>query len=150
MYPGYHFSKEGEGSVMVIGNAERLEQVVMNLVNNAVKYSPGNHEITVRIEKENGCGKVSVIDHGVGMSAADQKRIFERFYRSDHNKFIASGLGMGLYISAEIIKEHNGTMSVNSKLNDGSVFSFSLPLADAPLKQAISTSRKRSSMNGRK
>jgi two-component system CheB/CheR fusion protein len=84
------------------------------------------------------------------MSAADQKRIFERFYRSDHNKFIASGLGMGLYISAEIIKEHNGTMSVNSKLNDGSVFSFSLPLADAPLKQAISTSRKRSSMNGRK
>jgi two-component system phosphate regulon sensor histidine kinase PhoR len=150
MYPGYRFSKEGTGSVMIIGNAERLEQVIMNLVNNAVKYSPGNHSITVRIEQTNDCGKVSVIDKGVGMSAADQKRIFERFYRSDHNKFIASGLGMGLYISAEIIKEHNGSMSVSSKLNEGSVFSFSLPLADAPKKKARPTSKRKSSMNGQK
>ncbi|TMI69059.1 MAG: PAS domain S-box protein [Bacteroidetes bacterium] len=150
MYPGYRFTKEGKGSVMVIGNAERLEQVIMNLVNNAVKYSPNKHAITVQIEKTNDCGKVSVIDEGVGMSAADQKRILERFYRSDHNKFIASGLGMGLYISAEIVKEHNGTMSVRSKLNDGSVFSFSLPLAEVPKKTANSTSKRKSSMDGQK
>ena len=113
---------------MVIGNAERLEQVVMNLVNNAVKYSPYHKEITVCVEKNDQCGKVSVIDNGMGMSGADQKRIFERFYRSEHNKFVASGLGMGLYICSEIIKEHNGEMSVNSILKNGSVFSFSIPL----------------------
>ncbi|HET6995067.1 MAG TPA: PAS domain-containing sensor histidine kinase [Chitinophagaceae bacterium] len=150
MYPAYHIRKEGTGKVMVIGNAERLEQVIMNLVNNAVKYSPGIHDIIVRVETVKDCGKVSVIDQGVGMSAADQKRIFERFYRSDHNKFIASGLGMGLYISAEIIKEHDGTMSVSSRLNEGSVFSFSVPLAGAPPKKVSSSSRRKSSMNGRK
>ena len=71
---------------------------------------------------------VSVIDHGIGLSRTDQKRVFERFYRADENKFIASGLGMGLYISAEIVKEHNGKFKVQSKINEGSIFSFSLPL----------------------
>lgn len=128
MYPGYRIKTELIENIRVIGNSERLEQVLMNLLNNAVKYSPDNKEILVRIEKDEGCGKVSVIDHGMGMSRADQGRIFERFYRSEHNKFVASGLGMGLYISSEIVKEHNGYMAVTSKLKEGSVFSFSIPL----------------------
>jgi two-component system phosphate regulon sensor histidine kinase PhoR len=128
MYPLYRIKKEIADDVVVIGNAERLEQVLMNLVNNSVKYSPDNKEITVCVEKNSTLAVVSVIDQGIGVSRADQKRVFERFYRAEENKFITSGLGMGLYISAEIIKEHNGKLTVKSKPNEGSVFSFSLPL----------------------
>ena len=130
MYPSYRIKKELEEGVMIFGNAERLEQVLMNLINNAVKYSPKNKDITVCIENKDPLAVVSVIDHGTGMLKADQKRIFERFYRAQENKLSTSGLGMGLYISAEIIKEHNGQMTVKSKLHEGSVFSFSLPLVN--------------------
>ncbi len=127
MYPSYTIKKELEEEVMVNGNEERLEQVVMNLVNNAVKYSPHNKTITVCLEKNNEQATVSVIDHGIGMSQADEKKVFERFYRAEDNKS-TPGLGMGLYIAAEIIKEHNGRMTVKSKPKGGSVFSFSIPL----------------------
>jgi len=140
MYPSYNITAELEDNVMAIGNAERLEQVVMNLVNNAVKYSPEHKEITVCVERNGDCGKLSVIDHGMGLSGADQKRIFERFYRSERNKFVASGLGMGLYICSEIIKEHNGQMSVSSILKNGSVFSFSIPLYSVSDKTKMSAS----------
>ncbi|MFI5129589.1 MAG: ATP-binding protein [Chitinophagales bacterium] len=128
MYPSFKIKKELQTGIMVYGNAERLEQVLMNLINNAVKYSPKSQDITVCVEKNPTLAVVSVIDHGIGLSRADQKRVFERFYRADENKYITSGLGMGLYISAEIVKEHNGKIAVKSKMNEGSVFSFSLPL----------------------
>jgi two-component system phosphate regulon sensor histidine kinase PhoR len=130
IYPGYTIKEELNENIKVRGNAERLEQVLMNLVSNAVKYSPAKKDIIIRAEKDNSFATVSVIDQGIGMSRADQKRIFERFYRAEDNKFLAPGLGMGLYISSEIIKEHQGQLAVKSKLNEGSVFSFSLPLAD--------------------
>jgi signal transduction histidine kinase len=65
------------------------------------------------------------------MSKSDQKMIFERFYRANGHDPTTPGLGMGLYISAAIIKEHNGSIRVKSKLNEGSIFSFSLPLANS-------------------
>jgi len=129
MYPGYQIKKELEADVAVLGNEERLEQVLMNLINNAVKYSPLKNEIVVRMEKNETVAHVSVIDFGIGMSEEDQKQIFERFYRAEGGEFLTPGLGMGLYISSEIIKEHDGKMSVTSKLNEGSAFSFSVPLA---------------------
>jgi two-component system CheB/CheR fusion protein len=119
-----------ETEVFVNGNEERIEQVLMNLINNAVKYSPENREVIVRATSEEGFVTVSVIDFGVGMSEADQKLVFQRFYRVNENKFLTPGLGMGLYIASEIIKEHNGEIRISSKLNEGSVFSFSLPLVD--------------------
>jgi two-component system, OmpR family, phosphate regulon sensor histidine kinase PhoR len=128
MYPSYNIRAKLQDNILVVGNAERLEQVVMNLVNNAVKYSPDNNEIAVCAERDGDFAKVSVVDHGMGLSRGDQQRIFERFYRSEQNKFIASGLGMGLYICSEIIKEHNGYMAVSSTIREGSVFSFSIPL----------------------
>jgi two-component system, OmpR family, phosphate regulon sensor histidine kinase PhoR len=128
MYPAIEFRKALKEGVLVFGNAERLEQVLMNLVNNAVKYSPKNKNITICVEENPTLAIVSVVDQGIGLSKADQKRVFERFFRADENKFATSGLGMGLYISSEIIKEHNGKMAVKSKLHEGSVFSFSLPL----------------------
>jgi two-component system CheB/CheR fusion protein len=130
MYPSYTIKKELHDGIMVNGNAERLEQVLMNLINNAVKYSPENKEIIIRTEINKNSATVSVIDFGIGMSEKEQKLIFERFYRVNGNEISTPGLGMGLYISSEIIKEHNGQINVRSKLNEGSVFSFSLPLVN--------------------
>jgi len=130
MSPSYKIKEEVEEDVFVMGNEERLEQVIMNLLNNAVKYSPDNKNIIVRLEKNERVAIVSIIDFGVGLSDSDQKRIFERFYRANSNKFSTSGLGIGLYISSQIIKEHNGQMTVKSKLTEGSVFSFLLPLTN--------------------
>ncbi len=128
MYPLYTIKKEFAENIMVMGNEERIEQVFMNLINNAVKYSPTNRNITVRIEEDGVSAIVSVTDFGVGMSEQDQKFIFERFYRVNGHDHVAPGLGMGLYIASEIIKEHNGEIKVKSKLNEGCVFTFSLPL----------------------
>jgi two-component system phosphate regulon sensor histidine kinase PhoR len=128
MYPSHEIKKELKGEFIVDGNEERLEQVLMNLIDNAVKYSPSNKKIIVRAEKNSDMVTVSVIDFGVGMTTADQQKIFERFFRAEDSKLYTPGLGMGLYISSEIIKEHDGQINVTSQLNNGSVFSFSLPL----------------------
>ena len=129
IYPSYAIKKELQDNIMVNGNDERLEQVLMNLINNAVKYSPDHKEIRIRAKTNNGNAIVSVIDSGIGMSESDQKSIFERFYRASGHDSTTPGLGMGLYIASEIIKEHNGRIYVKSKLNKGSEFSFSLPVA---------------------
>ncbi len=129
LYPSYNIKKELEKDIPVNGNKERLEQVLMNLVDNGIKYSKENKEIIIRSEKKADYGIVSVIDFGIGMSETEQRKIFERFYRVEDTKFHVSGLGMGLYIATQIIKEHNGSMAVKSTLNEGSAFSFSLPLA---------------------
>jgi two-component system CheB/CheR fusion protein len=128
IYPLHQIKKELQDDIIVCGNAERLEQVLMNLINNAVKYSPNRKEIIIRAEKNESSAIVSVIDYGIGMVKSDQELIFQRFYRANGHESTMPGLGMGLYISSEIIKEHNGEIHVRSKLNEGSVFSFSLPL----------------------
>ena len=128
MYPSYKIRKELQDNITIYGNDERIEQVLMNLISNAVKYSPTKKEIVIRAERNEDSAIVSVTDFGIGMQNSDQELIFERFYRAS-NESIMPGLGMGLYISSEIIKEHNGKINVKSKLNEGSVFSFSLPLA---------------------
>ena len=129
IYPLHQIKKELQNDIIVCGNAERLEQVLMNLINNAVKYSPNKKEFIIRAEKDKELATVSVIDFGIGMVNSDQDLVFERFYRANGSDSTMPGLGMGLYISSEIIKEHNGQIHVKSKLNEGSVFSFSLPLA---------------------
>ena len=128
MYPLYTIEKELKEDIMVMGNEERIEQVFMNLINNAVKYSPENRNIIVRTEEDGISAIVSVTDFGVGMSEQEQKFVFERFYRVNGNNFLTPGLGMGLYIVSEIIKEHQGEIRIKSKPNEGSIFSFSLPL----------------------
>lgn len=129
MYPSFAIKKELQENIIVYGNDERIEQVLMNLINNAVKYSRHKKEIVIRVEKNKDSAIVSVRDFGIGMTNSDQELIFERFYRANGSESTIPGLGMGLYISSEIIKEHNGKINVRSKLNEGSVFSFTLPLA---------------------
>ena len=130
MYQTRLIRKELTPGIKVSGNAERLEQVLMNLINNAVKYSSQNKEIIVRAKSDMNCAIVSVTDFGVGMSESDQRKVFERFYRADGHEFSTPGLGVGLYIASKIIQEHGGKINVRSKLQEGSVFSFSLPLAN--------------------
>ncbi len=128
MFPDYHIVFAPDEDFVVNGNAERLEQVLMNMINNAVKYSPQSKDVILSVEKAGSNVKISVTDYGIGLSAEQQDRIFERFYRVDDKNFMVSGLGMGLYISKEIIKNHKGTMGVISKIHEGATFYITLPL----------------------
>lgn len=108
---------------------DRIGQVLINLITNSIKYSPNDHPVEVKIEKgENHFVKVSVKDRGIGIAENDIQKIFNRFYRvTGKNEDTYAGFGIGLFLSNEIIQRHNGTISVKSKLGEGSVFSFSLP-----------------------
>ncbi|HET8865149.1 MAG TPA: ATP-binding protein, partial [Gracilimonas sp.] len=113
----------------VIGDEERISQVLINFITNAIKYSPDDENVEIKVQKtKNGHIAVSVKDHGIGINKKDQKKIFERFYRVDgENQETYSGFGIGLYLCNEIIKRHNGSISVESKKGKGSVFTFALP-----------------------
>jgi len=128
MYPDYIIEHNVDPNLPVYGNPERLEQVLNNLVSNAAKYSKPGSSITIEGRIEDGNVLVSVSDEGIGLSAEQRKKIFERFYRVEDKTFSASGLGMGLYISTEIINHHKGHINVNSELGKGSTFYFTLPL----------------------
>jgi two-component system phosphate regulon sensor histidine kinase PhoR len=110
------------------GNFERLEQVLMNLINNAAKYSPINKDIILEVEKQDGSVRIMVTDFGIGLSGEQQEKIFERFYRVDEKNYTASGLGMGLFICMDLVKSHDGEMGVRSEINKGSSFYVLLPL----------------------
>ncbi|MBD1392572.1 sensor histidine kinase [Mucilaginibacter glaciei] len=105
----------------------RLGQVIVNLVNNAMRYSPKSMVIRVLIERERGGAKVSVSDDGPGIAAERIPHLFERYYRASHAGTHHSGLGLGLYISSEIVKRHEGQIGVNTELGVGSTFWFTLP-----------------------
>ncbi len=128
IYPNSNFHNQANDDFWIDGNAERLEQVLMNLINNAVKYSPDNKNIIIKTLRQGDKVRVSVTDFGIGLSGEQIERIFERFYRVEDKKFMAGGLGMGLYISAEIINAHNGKIGVESTPGKGSTFYFDLPL----------------------
>lgn len=109
---------------------QRIEQVLSNLLDNALKYSPNGENISVGVESRAGEVEVTVIDCGVGISAAELQRIFERFYRSAHaSNGDALGTGLGLYICERIISAHGGELWAESAgLGRGSTFRFTLPM----------------------
>lgn len=114
----------------IIGDRDRIQQVIINFINNAIKYSPDKNLIEVMISQaENNQVKICVKDFGIGINKVDQEKVFERFYRvSGKNESTFSGFGIGLFIAKEIIERHNGTISVESELGQGSTFSFTLPV----------------------
>lgn len=122
---------EGEKDIEVEADSERVQRVIVNFVNNAVKYAPLSQEILVRVERMPGTVRLSVIDKGPGIAADKVPHVFERFYRTDDEGGQYSGLGLGLYISAEIIKKHGGEIGVESKPGGGSIFWFTLPVANS-------------------
>jgi signal transduction histidine kinase len=103
--------------------------VVSNLVSNAIKYSPRGKLIGIRCQVSGGMVIVSVKDEGMGIKPQDLGQIFDRYYRveTSHTRHI-SGFGIGLYLSAEIIKRHDGEIWVESESGKGSKFYFSLPI----------------------
>jgi two-component system CheB/CheR fusion protein len=107
---------------------ERIGQVLSNLISNAIKYSPGADKIIITSSSKGENVAVSVQDFGIGISADMQKKVFDRFFRfSDPAGKNYPGLGLGLYIAAEIVKRHGGTINLTSKLKQGSTFSFAIP-----------------------
>jgi PAS domain S-box-containing protein len=120
---------EGQTCATVLGDKDRIGQVLINLLTNAIRYSPKVDTIIVRLstDQENAC--VSVQDFGPGIAKEHQQKIFERYYQvSDSDKHPFAGLGIGLYLTNEIIKRHSGSIRVESAKGLGATFSFSLPL----------------------
>src|SRR3954469_23834005 len=116
------------------GDEDRLGQVIVNLLHNAVKFSPDSGDVVVAAHATASDVIVSVTDHGVGIPRSARARIFERFYKVDRARFRGGtgGTGLGLAISRHIIEQHGGRIWVDSTEGAGSTFSFSLPVAPAP------------------
>ncbi len=131
-YPDYQVVLKEEGDVRLYGDETRIEQVLINYLTNAVKYSPDNKEIQIEV----ACDKdqrlcVRVRDFGIGIRKDHQSNIFHKFYRVEDAAGRFQGLGIGLYICAEIIRRHEGEYGVDSELGRGSVFYFSIPVAES-------------------
>jgi signal transduction histidine kinase len=109
-------------------DAALLRQVLVNLIDNAIKYSVEGGLVLVRADETSDATTVEVVDHGLGISTADQERIFEKFYRLDAEMTRGvGGSGLGLYISREIVAQLGGSLSVRSELGRGSTFTVTLP-----------------------
>lgn len=108
----------------------RIEQVLDNLIENALKYSPNGALPEIRLWEEGAEARLAVIDHGVGIPEAERVRIFDRFYRASNAQSITdTGMGLGLYICLRIIEEHGGRIWVDSTPGGGSTFTVALPLS---------------------
>ncbi|GCE28589.1 hypothetical protein KDA_40730 [Dictyobacter alpinus] len=118
--------KQGTTQKIIYGDKDRIEQVMINFLTNAIKYSPRADKVIVKSSFELDHVVFSVQDFGVGIPKERQQQIFERFYRVSGNETIP-GIGLGLYISAEIMKRQRGTIGVTSAEGQGSTFCFSLP-----------------------
>ncbi len=127
--PGYNIVFSQEAKTRVVADRNRIGQVLINLLTNAVKYSPESKQIKVESSIDNNNVIVSVEDSGIGINKIDQEKIFERFYRVEgKNEKTFPGFGIGSFISMEIIKRHHGKMGVRSEPGKGSVFYFSIPV----------------------
>ncbi|HVV53806.1 MAG TPA: PAS domain S-box protein [Mucilaginibacter sp.] len=118
----------GEEAVMVSADKQRIEQVIINLLSNAIKYSPDADKVNVSLSVGDNKAVVSVQDFGMGISPEQQSRIFSRFYRVEELAAHITGMGIGLYISKEIMFRHKGDLRLVSEPGKGSTFSFELPL----------------------
>ncbi|MEO3408516.1 hybrid sensor histidine kinase/response regulator [Mucilaginibacter sp. CAU 1740] len=131
VYTGKNITVTGASleNISVYGDENRLEQVLLNYLSNAIKYAPDSDHVTVDISlAANNHIKIGVTDYGIGISPDRQKQLFDKFYRVEENSHRFQGLGMGLYICAEIIKRHQGTYGVKSEPGKGSTFHFCIPI----------------------
>jgi signal transduction histidine kinase len=127
-HPSHSILVRGTVGTSLIGDRNRLEQVFTNLLSNASKYSPGAETIEIDLSASPETVTVSVRDHGLGIPREQRDKIFDRFYRvTGPRQSAIPGLGMGLYIVAEIVKHHGGTITVESEMGKGSTFQVTLP-----------------------
>jgi len=115
---------------VVIGDADRLAQVLRNLLSNALRHTPAGGLITVRVEAQSGQVRLQVTDSGTGIAASDLPHVFDRFYRGDKSRSRrGGGAGLGLAIARQLITVHGGTIEVASASGQGTTFTLSLPAA---------------------
>jgi signal transduction histidine kinase len=125
---GVQLRLEAAGPVPVEGDAGRLRQVVINVLDNALKYTPGGGRVTVRVERRDRGGFVTVEDTGSGIAAEHLPQVFERFYRVDRARSRAEGgAGLGLSIARSIVTAHGGTIDLTSTPGLGTVCTVTLP-----------------------
>jgi len=126
--PDFKIVRNGQAKVKVFGDEMRIEQVIVNFLTNAIKYSPGTNEVLLNVRLQNNELYIGVKDYGIGMQPEQLKRVFEKFYRVEETSHRFQGLGIGLYISSEIIKRHGGHINVDSIYGEGSEFYFTIPV----------------------
>lgn len=130
--------QDGDIKAKVFADNARMNQVLVNLISNAIKYSPDAEKVKVSLSKTNEFVTVSIQDFGMGIPNDEQSRIYERFFRAKGKKEgKIPGLGLGLFISCEIIKQHGGKLWVKSTEEKGSTFFFTLPLKSKKSKLSI-------------
>lgn len=116
-------------AVWVNADGQRIEQVLMNLIGNAIKYAPDSDTIDVYLDVREDCATIEVQDHGPGIAEADRNSIFQRYYQARRTTSSQqAGLGLGLYIAREIMLAHGGDLELTASSADGSLFSARLPL----------------------
>lgn len=116
------------GNLHVWGDFRRLEDIFRNLINNAIKYSPGGGNVDIRVYSEGDHVVIEVSDNGVGIPADQQDEIFESFFRADNlGDGDPGGMGLGLFICREIVQKHQGTIDVQSRVGEGSTLTVRLP-----------------------
>ena len=115
--------------ISIQGDYERLRRLLLNLVDNGIKYTPHGGQITLSVQRDSGWATLQVSDTGIGLSGEEQERIFQRFYRAvearSHGK---GGAGLGLCIVRSIAEAHGGRIEVKSTTGQGSTFTVLLPL----------------------
>lgn len=120
----------GDDDLNVLGVESELYRLVSNLLQNAILYTPQGGDVILSLRREGKHALMQVQDSGIGITPADQQRIFDRFFRSDPGRSRRQGgTGLGLSIVAAIVRRHQGQISVTSKVGSGSVFAVTLPLA---------------------
>ncbi|MNY32275.1 Sensor histidine kinase YycG [compost metagenome] len=123
----HHIRFQCESNITMMADRDKIGQVFMNLLSNAIKYSPDGGTITLGCEELGKKIRLYVQDEGIGIDLADQKKLFNRFYRVDSEQTNhISGFGIGLYIVSEIIRSHNSTIEVQSQKGMGTTFYFLL------------------------
>lgn len=128
-----HMIAPSEESIPVLVDAERIGQVINNYMTNALKYSPEDQPIEVRLEIKGDTAHFSVRDQGPGLSVSEQAHIWERFYQVEEIKRqrgFGVGMGLGLYICRAIVEQHRGAVGIESTKGEGSTFWFTLPIAE--------------------
>jgi signal transduction histidine kinase len=117
------------GLAPIVADPDRVEQILSNLLSNAVKFSHRGDEVVVRARADGDVLRVDVADSGVGIAENDLPRLFEKFSQLDHGRRSVPGTGLGLVITKGLVEAHGGSISVSSRLGEGSTFTFTLPFA---------------------
>ena len=119
---------DGVLDLYIVADENRIEQVIFNFINNAVKYAPNSREIYLTLENLGSSVRISVRDNGPGIDASKLPHLFDRYFRADQSGAQVSGLGLGLYICSDIVKRHDGDIGVESLVGEGATFWFTLPI----------------------